>query len=139
MSDTELPWKFLGRKVRPYAFAVTFVCIVLTVALLVTGDDVGNVLDNDENVAGHFNLVGYTIGVTAMLAGIFLIAGWWLRSDRFMRWGLLVSAFMFATRAAFLFMDLGWHHVPGWISLGWVLASGGAWLLERTTLQRKGD
>lgn len=138
MSDTELPWMWLGRKIRPYTFAVTFVCVVLTIALLVTGDDVGHVLDNDDNIAGRYNLVGYTIGVAAMLAGTALLAGWWLRSDRYMRWGLLISAFMFATRGAFLFMDLGWRHVPAWISLGWVFASGGAWLLERTSLQSKG-
>lgn len=137
MADTELPWKFMGRKIRPYAFAVTFVCVILTIALLITGDDVGHILDT-ENSAGRYNLIGFSVGAAALLSSIFLSAGWWMRSDRFMRWGLLTSAFMFATRGAFLFMDVGWRHVPGWISLGLVLASGGAWLLERT-LQRKGD
>lgn len=137
MADTELPWKFMGRKIRPYAFAVTFVCVILTIALLITGDDVGHILDT-ENSAGRYNLIGFSVGAAALLSAIFLSAGWWMRSDRFMRWGLLTSAFMFATRGAFLFMDVGWRHVPGWISLGLVLASGGAWLLERT-LQRKGD
>ncbi len=138
MSDTNLPWLLLGRKIRPYALAVVFVCVILSVALLITGDDIGRILDNDENVAGQFNLIGYSIGALALTATILLIAGWWSRSEKLFQWGLLISAAMFATRAAFLFMDLGWRHVPGWVSVGWVIASGGAWLLERTAHSHNG-
>ncbi len=138
LADTNLPWLVLGRKVRPYAFAVTFICMVLTIALLVTGDDAGRILDNDDP-ASKYNLIGYSVGITAFFAGVFLLSGWWFRSDRLMRWGLLTSAAMFAARSAFLFMDLGWRHVPAWISLGLVLASGGAWLLERTAVHARGE
>jgi len=138
LADTNLPWLVLGRKVMPYSFAVTFICIVLTIALLVTGDDVGHILDNDDP-ASRYNLIGYSVGIAAFFAGVFLLSGWWFRSDRLMRWGLLTSAAMGAARSAFLFMDLGWRHVPAWISLGLVFASGGAWLLERTAVHARGE
>ena len=101
-------------------------------------DDAGRILDNDDP-ASRYNLIGYSVGITAFFAGVFLLSGWWFRSDRLMRWGLLASAAMAAARSAFLFMDLGWGHAPAWISLGLVFASGGAWLLERTAVHARGE
>lgn len=134
MADTNLPWEFVGRKVRPYSAALTFICAVLAMSLLVFGEDAGDILDT----ASKFNLVGFVVGLSALVAATFLIIGWWNQSDKLMRWGLLLSSFVFATRAAFIFMDLGWRHTPAWISLGLLFASGGAWLLERTTVHPRG-
>ena len=48
-----LPWRFLGRAVRPYALAVSLACAVIFVSML-TESGVGNNLDG----------IGLVIGVT---------------------------------------------------------------------------
>lgn len=122
MADTNLPWTFFGRKVRPYCFAVSLACAVVVFGLLYQQDDTGAVLD------GTF--FGFSIGALALAAVGFLWWGFWARSDRFMRVGLLFSAGLFAGRWIFLSLDGSFDKSHSLLSLCWAIASAGAYLLE---------
>lgn len=124
MSDTNLLWKFMGRQIRPYAFGVAYLCALIFIFNVFVGEGIGTLFDDQS-------MLGLTFGMTAFMCFIFLVTGWWIRSDKLMRWGLLLSCGLFSARAAFIFLDIGLAQLPGWISIGIVLMSGGAWLLER--------
>lgn len=125
MSDTNLPWTFLGRKIRPFALGISLACLVIALSLLIGHEDAGRILDG-------MSFYGMVVGVTALTAVCLLWAGWWDSSDRLMRAGLFLSVGVFSARAALLFLDLGVGKVSGWLSLSIVVMAGGAWLLERT-------
>lgn len=136
MANTNLPWMFLDRKIRPYAIGVGAACLTITLSLLLLRNDVGEILDYPSGQVGS---LGFVVGTAALASFVLLFAGWWLKSERFMQYGLLLSAGLFAARAAFLFMDVGPLKVQPWLSLCWVIASGGAWLLERYSGRRNSE
>ena len=123
MTSTELPWTVLGRKVRPYALAVSLASAVVAYAILVRHDDAGSHLES-----GSCLIVGWT----ALAAVLLLWWGWWAQSGRTMRAGLLITAGVFAARAAIVFMEGGTGTIAALLSVVWCVASGGAWLLERS-------
>ena len=114
-----LPWTFLRRQVRPYAFAVSLACTVI-VASMFTGAGVGERLDQGA---------GKAIGIAALAAAGLLWAGWWARSKRLMDHGLLLSATVWSSIAAVVFVEgVSWPSAS--LSVCWAVASAGAWLLE---------
>ena len=123
MTSTELPWQVRGRKIRPYAFAVSLASAVVAYAILVRHDDAGSHLESGSGV-----LVGWAAAAAVLL----LWWGWWAQSDRTMRAGLLLTAGVFAARAAIVWLDQGTVGAAWLLSVAWCVASGGAWLLERS-------
>ena len=123
MTSTELPWTVLGRKVRPYALAVSLASLIVAWAILVRHDDAGSHLESEP---------GVLVGWAALAACLLLWHGWWAQSDRTMRAGLLITAGVFAARAAIVFMEGGTGTIAALLSVVWCVASGGAWLLERS-------
>jgi len=79
MTDTDLPWRLFGRLIRPYALAVSLATLVI-VWSTTTESAVGQLLDEAP---------GHMVGTVAALAVALLWAGWWMRSDRLMRAGLI--------------------------------------------------
>lgn len=123
MTSTELPRQAWGRKIRPYALAVSLASAVVAWAILVRHNDAGSHLESGSGV-----LVGWAAAAAVLL----LWHGWWAQSDRTMRAGLLLSAGVFAARAAIVFMEGGAGTIAALLSVVWCVASGGAWLLERS-------
>lgn len=123
MTSTELPWHVWGRKIRPYAFAVSLASAVVAWAILVKHNDAGSHLESGS---------GVIVGWAALAAVLLLWWGWWAQSDRTMCAGLLLTAGVFAARAAIVWLDQGTVGAAWLLSVAWCVASGGAWLLERS-------
>ena len=121
MSDTALPWSLWGRKVRPYALAVSLSTAVIAWACL-AGIAVGKLLDGPT---------GVIVGAAAVAAVAAMWWGWLARSEMWMHRGLLWSAGVWAAVTTILATDVGIVNVNTLLSAAWVIASGGAWLLER--------
>lgn len=130
MSDDgrTLPWRMLGRAVRPYALAVSLATSV-SVWSVSTDRAVGQLLDG---------LPGAIIAAYGVLAVLLLWAGFWARRDGWMRAGLLASAGYWTAIGAVVLLEPGVALVSGWLALCWVVASGGAWLLEQVDRRRRG-
>lgn len=127
MASTELPWLIFGRKVRPYALAVMLASLFVAGSILIQREDAGSALDN-------WTAAGLLVGSLGIIAAGTLIAGWWLRSEKAMQWGLLLSAGVFGARAGFIFTSThNWLAISAWLSTCWVVASAGAYLAESST------
>ena len=122
-----LPWLMFGRAVRPYAFAVSLATTV-SVWSVSTDRAVGQLLDG---------LPGAVIAACGVLAVALLWAGFWARRDAWMRTGLLASAGYWAAIGAVIMLEPGVSLVSGWLAYCWMVASGGAWLLEKTDRRRR--
>ena len=122
-----LPWRFLGRAVRPYALAVSLATTV-SIWSVTTDRAVGELLDG---------LPGAVIAAYGVIAVLLLWAGFWARRDGWMRAGLLASAGDWAAIGAVIMLEPGVSLVSGWLALCWVVASGGAWLLEKVDRRRR--
>ncbi len=122
---TSLPWLFMSRRIKPYAFAVAFACLIVTIGSLVLRNLVGSTLDN-------LSPAGVFVGGLSLSAFLLLMYGWWAKNDRPMQMGLLASAGVFSTLATYVFLENGLLVVSGWISVAWVVASVGSYLLEVT-------
>jgi hypothetical protein len=109
-----------GRLVRPYAFAVSL-SPAFGGILILTG--------NSYYGSGNWARV---IAGAAFLATALLWVGWWRKSSTLMQHGLLLTAVVFASRAAYVVLTGESLWAAGYIAC-WSIASAGAWLLERTT------
>ena len=123
MSSTDLPWQLWGRKVRPYALAVSISTAVIAWACL-AGIAVGRLLDG---------ATGIIVGTVAVITVAALWWGWLAKSEAWMLRGLLWAAGVWAAVTTILATDVGIVNVNTLLSAAWVIASGGAWLLERGT------
>lgn len=121
MSDTHLRRRLWGRKVRPYALAVSIATGVIAWACL-TGIAVGRLLDG---------ATGIIVGTVAVITVAALWWGWLAKSEAWMLRGLLWAAGVWAAVTTILATDVGIVNVNTLLSAAWVIASGGAWLLER--------
>ena len=122
MPDTSLPWRLFGRLIRPYALAVGLATLVVLWSVA-TESAVGQLLDGGP---------GHLVGAGAGLAVGLLWGGWWGRSERLMRAGLLWTTGVWASVGTILALDIG-SQPSMWLAWCWALASGGAWILETTT------
>ena len=130
MSTTDgrtLPWRVLHRTVRPYALAVSLATSV-SVWSVSTDRAVGELLDGWP---------GAIIAAYGVIAALLLWAGFWASRDTWMRAGLLASAGYWAAVGAVVLLEPGVPLVSGWLALCWMVASGGAWLLERVDLRAR--
>lgn len=125
MARTELPWLLLGRKTRPFSLAVSLADLVVAWSLLIERSGPGEVLDRP--------MPGTLVGAMAALAAVLLWAGFWRRSDRLMQDGLLCSVFVWGSRAGAIAFTTGALDQSVLLSACWVIAAGGAYLLEHTT------
>ena len=133
MTSTELPWQVWGRKIRPYALAVSLASAVVAWAILVKHNDAWAILVKHNDAGSHLESgSGVLVGWAAAAAVLLLWWGWWAQSDRTMRAGLLLTAGVFAARAAIVWLDQGTVGAAWLLSVAWCVASGGAWLLERS-------
>lgn len=124
MASTELPWLFLGRRVRPFALAAALATLYVSASLLIHRQDAGNALDD-------WTAPGLLVGGLAALSSVALFAGWWARGEKLMRFGLISAAGVFGARAGFIFADTDdIFALSAWLSTAWVVACGGAYLLE---------
>ncbi len=124
MSDTHLPFPpRRARRFRPYVFGVSIATAVIAWACL-TGIAVGKLLDG---------ATGIIVGAAAVVTVLALWWGWLASSERWMLRGLLWSAGVWAAVTTILATDVGIVNVNTLLSAAWVIASGGAWLLERGT------
>ena len=123
-----LPWLVLDRAVRPYALAVSLATSV-SVWSVSTDRAVGQLLDGWP---------GAVIAAYGVISVALLWAGFWARRDAWMRTGLLASAGYWAAVGAVIIMEPGVSLVSGWLAWCWVVASGGAWLLEQVDRRRRG-
>lgn len=121
MSDTHLRRRLWGRKVRPYALAVSIATGVIAWACL-TGIAVGRLLHG---------ATGIIVGTVAVITVAALWWGWLAKSEAWMLRGLLWSAGVWAAITTILATDVGLVNVNTLLSAAWVIASGGDWLLER--------
>ncbi len=121
MTDTDLPWRIAGRIIRPYALAVSLATLVI-VWSIATEAAVGQLLDGPP---------GRIVAAAAAAAVALLWAGWWMRSDRLMRAGLIWATGVWAAVGTVLALDIG-SQPSMWLAWCWAIASGGAWLLETT-------
>lgn len=119
MTETHLPWRILGRAWRPYALAVSLSVAVIAAAVF-TRSAVGVYLDQWP---------GQVIGVMGVATVVLLWWGWWARSDFAMRLGLLWSTGVWTGVGTTLAYE-GGAPVSTALAWCWVVASGGAWLLE---------
>lgn len=126
MGATELPWMFRGRHVRPYAFAVSLAAATMF-GLIISGDSVWGSGDRWAGV-----VMVLSAGSVALLW-----LGFWRPSTALMQHGLMMTAIVFAVRGTYIGVSSG-NWLTAMLSYCWTVASGGAWLLERTTGERIG-
>lgn len=132
MASTELPWLFLCRRVRPFALAAALATLYVAASLLIHRQDSGDALDD-------WTAPGLLVGGLAALSSVALFAGWWARGEKLMRFGLISAAGVFGARAGFIFADTDdIFALSAWLSTAWVVACGGAYLLE-TSAPRPAD
>ena len=122
-----LPWRVLDRAVRPYVLAVSLATTV-SVWSVATNRAVGELLDG---------LPGAVIAAAGTVAVLLLWLGFWARRDAWMRHGLLLSAGYWAAVGSVVITEPGVGLTSGWLAWCWMVASGGAWLLEKTDRRRR--
>lgn len=126
MARTELPWLVRGRHVRPYAFAVSLAAATLF-GLIASG----------ETVWGQGSAWDGAVLTLSAASVLLLWLGFWRPSTALMQHGLMLTAVVFAVRGAYIGL-VGGNWLTAMLSFCWTVASGGAWLLERTTGERTG-
>ena len=114
-----LPWRIFRRTVKPYALAVSLATAVVFASML-TESGVGQDLDGPA---------GKAIGVAAGAVTVLMWVGWWAQRPGLMRHGLILSAAVWAAVSWVVLLERSsWP--SGLLAAAWVIASGGAWLLE---------
>ncbi len=119
--STSLGVTFFGKKIKPYAFAVSMTMFIL-VGMMIQNVAVGELLDGWH---------GDMVAVVAGASGVLLTVGWWFQVQRLLEWGLLLAAGAWMTVAAIIGFESGvWYHNT-WLAFSWVVAGLGSWVLER--------
>ena len=88
------------------------------------GEDAGNYVFSYDVPSRH-------VGMAAGIGALTLLIGFLIDSDRWLRAGLLIGVFVFASRCALYVMEVGLDSFPMWISFALTVGAGGAWLIER--------
>lgn len=73
---------------------------------------------------------GRIVAVVSAASVALLWVGWWGQSDKWMRYGLFLTAGVWTAVWMILSLDIGFVSVSGLLAGCWAGASGGAWLLE---------
>lgn len=115
----ELPWKILGRRIRPFSFALMLATLVAAVEFAQAETGPGSGLT--EAFAGGFGYLAVTL----------LLLGWITVNDDLHDWGLLVAAGVWGGRATLFFLDSEFDDVGAYLSVCWAVGALGAYALER--------
>ena len=130
--STELPWLFLGRKIAPFLLAASLAAMSIAFVEFVSRNDYGRAFDD-------LSVAGLIVGSAAVCSTLALWWGWWARSHRAARIGLLLFVGVFATRAAFFFDQEGTAASSGaWLAVAWTVGGAGAYLLEVSANTNRG-
>jgi hypothetical protein len=121
---TELPWKLMGRRVRPYAFSVMYVTGVVSWGFLITRHGPSGILDSSN--------LGILTGLGGLAACLALFLGFALKRDCLMLIGLLGTSGVWFARGVYIMLERGFVE-SALLSFGWVFASIGAFFLEFLT------
>ena len=113
MRPTELPWNFLGRRVRPIDLSI----LIAYAAVGYRSFFIGGPL-----------LVSFAFSV---VAATLLMLGWLCVSDRCAHWGLLLASGVFASHIALVVMTGTPDGESLWLGVAFFICSAGTWLLER--------
>jgi len=120
--STDLSVRFFGRKIKPYAFAVSLAMFVLTL-MMVNHLAVGQYLDRWQ---------GNVAAVAAGVSALWLSVGWWWQKQVLLEWGLLLAAGAWMVVSASLAFEFGPFYHNTLLAFCWVIASVGSWVLERS-------
>ena len=99
MKQDGLPWIFLKRKVKPLALAAALAVLAVSLSPLYEGP--GQTFDFSSTPG----IAQASVAVVAFLA---LATGWYFRSVKAVRAGLLLVAGVFTARAALTGLSVGW-------------------------------
>jgi Kef-type K+ transport system membrane component KefB len=111
--------RFLGRPVKPVAFGLMLLCLIL----------VGfNVFRSDSLTDSDWS---YLVIGLAGLAAVVLFLGWWLSNQWLCEVGMLLVFGVHFTRAVFIFMVVGAHDQNAYQSLAVCVLAAGSYALER--------
>ncbi len=69
--------------------------------------------------------------MASVFAVVSFLGGWWLNTNVLVLSGLLLTVGVFAARTALVVMDVGMFDHGVWLSVSWMVAAGGAFLLEK--------
>lgn len=119
--STSLSVTFFGKKIKPYAAAVSMTMFIL-LGMMVQNVAAGELLDG-----WHGDMVAVVAGISAL----WLIFGWWWQKQSMLEWGLLLSAGVWATVATSVGFEFGVFYHNALLAGTWVIASIGSWVLER--------
>jgi hypothetical protein len=122
MPPMNLHWNVFGRPIKPVAFALMWSLLVVAWAAFTNQ----GVLDGSDWADA---LGGGSIVVASMF-----MTGWWKNSQRMAEWALLSAFYIWAVRF-FLVVLVANNPISQeglWLSIGWMIVSGGSYLLEKT-------
>jgi hypothetical protein len=115
----ELPWKILGRRIRPFSFVLMMATIRVGIEFNVTQSGPGSGLSS--NFSGGF----------AFIAASLLFTGWLIQSDDTHDWGLLIAGGAWGARSALFILEGKWDDPGAFLGLCWMTGALGAYALER--------
>ena len=121
---TDLPFVVFGRRAKPQALATVIGLIGVTLGPFNPGD-YAEVFDFDS-------VLGLLMAVFGFVVVMLLTVAWWLCSGRLLRAGLFGAVVVFASRAFLAGFTVGTGHPATWISTGFTIGVGWAWLMERS-------
>lgn len=130
MPPMNLPFRILGRPLKPVALGLTI--ITSTIGW------------TEFAHAGAFGDSAWAHPLTALAAitSILFVWGWWGRSQQVAEWALLFAASTMIFRSTGLFLTLGPEDQRTWLSFGVGVIAIGSYALERldtTTGKAQGD
>jgi len=120
--STYLSVRLFGRKIKPYAFALSLTMFVLAYMMF-------NHLAVGEFLRGW---QGTVAGVTAAVSAVWLSLGWWLQKQPFLEWGLLLATGAWMVVSSVLAFEFGVFYHNTLLAFCWAVASVGSWVLERS-------
>lgn len=123
MPELNLPYNVFGRPVKPVSLALMLTMFLLGIYSIL---DIG-VLGSSQ----WGDLVG---GLAFIVAGLSMLA-WIKNSQEFAEYALLGAFFIWGFRFWAIALIHGWgtFSQEGWyLSVMWMILSGGSWLLERS-------
>jgi len=114
----EVPYEFMGRRMRPFSLALMLSTIVVVYQYEII----------EQGPGPHGFDVAETVFASAAIFGLFF--GWLLKNDDLHEWGLILAAGVWAMRMSLYWLDVGPASIGVWLSLSWFIGAVGAWLLE---------
>jgi hypothetical protein len=109
---------FLGRRMRPFSFALMIATIVVVYQYEII----------EQGPGPHGFDVIETMFASAAITTLFF--GWVLRNDDLHEWGLVLAAGVWAMRGSLYLLDQGVGSIGVWLSMAWLVGAVGSWMLE---------